>query len=116
MTAVDLGPYGVVALVRAPVERAGRGCGKILPWESVEHRERGVHQYPHADRERGLVDVEGRLVQVHVRSTGRGRPHAEPSQRAGDVPEVPGEVLAAEALLGVGDRLRPQGGLHARAE
>ena len=35
-----------------------------------------------------------------------GRPHAEPGQRAGHRVEVPGEVLAAHALLGVGERAR----------
>ena len=55
------------------------------------------------DLDRALVHVE--VAPVQVASGGvAGRAHAEPGHGAGHLLQVPGEVLAAQALLGVLDR------------
>ncbi len=56
------------------------------------------------DADRALVDVERGLVDVEVLA-GLGDPGAQPGQRAGYRLQVPREVLAAQALLGGGDRV-----------
>src|SRR5215207_3636114 len=58
-----------------------------------------VDQRADADRQRPLVEVEGRLVQVELRAA--AAPHAEPGHRAGHLFEIPREVLAAAGLTGV---------------
>ncbi len=59
-----------------------------------------MHHHPHAVPDRPLVDVERPLVQVDLLVAAR---HAdtEPGHRAGDLLQVPGEVLAAHADLGL---------------
>src|SRR5581483_8388654 len=83
--ALDLG-----APARAALRRA-------LTAERTERLERQRDGVAHADVQRVLVDVERALVQVEVAAA--GGPHAEAGQRPGHRLEVPGEVLAAHALL-----------------
>src|ERR1700730_1947593 len=74
--------------------------------ETLETRRRlldGVHQYPHPDRERALVHIECRLVQVQLWAA--ARPHSEAGHRAGHLLEVPREVLAAAGLARVGQHV-----------
>jgi hypothetical protein len=89
-----------LALANAAVHRGGARSGG----QAGQGR---VRKYPDADRQRALVEVEGRLVQVLHRA--RTGPHAEPAHCAGHVLQVPGEVLAATGLLGAGCRVLADG-------
>ncbi len=74
-----------------------------------------LHQYPPADcstmltstrtphRQRPLIEIEGWLVQIQLRSA--AAPHPEACHRTGHLLEVPGEVLTATRLTGVGQRV-----------
>ena len=72
------------------------------PFGTASGNRPGAHrracQQQRAGLDRTLVDHEVTLVDV-VRAPTR-RAGAEPSHRAGDAREVPGEVLAAQRLLG----------------
>src|SRR5258707_11942442 len=57
-----------------------------------------VDQHPNAHRQRALVEVERRLMQVELLAA--ARPHAQPCHRAGNLLEIPREVLAAAGLAG----------------
>src|ERR1700736_3109459 len=55
--------------------------------ETLKTRHRlldGVHQHPHPDRERALVHIECRLMQVQLWAA--ARPHSEAGHRAGPPP------------------------------
>src|SRR3989337_2127539 len=85
--------------------RLGRGV-------VLDRIDRDLNEQPHARGDRPLVGVELPGVQVDHRTAAPG---AEPAQRAWHMVEVPGEVLAAEALISgydgrVAERLR--GGLR----
>ena len=94
--------------------RPPAGAGAVRPGPPVagqraaaSARKRGLHHDADAGRDGPLVHVEAGPVQVDV---GAGAAHAEPGERAGDVLQVPGEVLAAHALRRLGDPVRAERG------
>src|ERR1700737_716349 len=63
-----------------------------------------VHHQPPPDRQRTLVEVERRLMQVQLRTV--ARPDPQPRHRARHLLQIPGEALAAPGLLGIGQHIR----------
>src|ERR1700738_5092451 len=63
-----------------------------------------VHHQPHPDRQRTLVEVERRLMPAPLRTL--RRPDPQPRHRASPLLQIPGEVLAAAGLLGIGQHIR----------
>src|SRR3954453_16840974 len=57
-----------------------------------------VDQHPNTHRQRPLVQVERRLMQIELRAA--ACPHAEGFHRSGHLLEIPREVLAAAGLPG----------------
>src|SRR5690606_12305739 len=88
---------------RSPTTAGPRPTQGLSSAQRVQQRGRGEELDAHGDGV--LVDVEVALVQVTHGALARGA-HAEAGHRAGDVLQVPGEVLAAEALFGALDGLQ----------
>src|SRR5690606_13178111 len=96
---------------RSPTTAGPRPCPSAA--QRVQQGGGGEELDAHGDGV--LVDVEVALVQVTHGALARGA-HAEAGHRAGDVLQVPGEVLAAEALFGALDGLHPEPRDHGVAE
>ena len=85
----------------------------LLPERDIQKRQqRCRRQDACADRDRPLVDVESPWWRSTFHA-GLRRAHPEPGQRPGNAGEVPGEVLAAEAVLGRHHRSGPSVALTA---